>query len=190
MLDLTTLNDGDILVVTEEVTNPSPDRRTKHHWTLAETVPKGMKLRVRVKTIDYFALGEDFITKMRKKLDDDTINGDTPWIYELVPLDAPFADSLAYSRDGKVDSTRDRKTDALAAKLLEAVEPLTDLSLGDLLRQKDMVGRSSGNQCDRLLAVLLDHGKIDIADVRMAISVYDSITGDDEWVAFKTKHSL
>lgn len=189
MLDLTKLNDGDIVVVTEDVTNPKPDRRTKHNWTLAETVPKGTKLRVRVKTIDYFALGDDFVAKMRKKLDDDTINGDTPWVYELVPLSTPYGDGLAYTRDGKVDHARERKTDALATKILEVVEPMTDLTLGDLLRQKNMVGRSVGNQCDRLLAVLLEHGKIDIADVKMAISVYDGIN-DGEWESFKAKHGL
>ena len=106
---------------------------------------------------------------------------------------------LSDEHDGTVrgiGTDLESKTDQLAAALLMVLEPLGDkMALGDLLRQKEMLGRHISNQCDRLLAVLLDNGKLDLADVRMAIAIYDGIDcgldGDNgDWDKFRSKHAL
>lgn len=193
MLDLTKLNDGDIVIVTEDLINPNPDRRTKRNWALATTIPKGLKLRVRIKTLHYFAYGDELLDKLREKLGED-ITKDTPWRYELEPLGGGYGTGLSYDREGKIKgigTDLEQKTDKLAMALLEVLAPLDDLALGDLLRQKGMIGKHQSNQCGELLAILLDHGKVDISDVRMAITVLDGIDYDNgDWERFEKKHSL
>jgi hypothetical protein len=116
------------------------------------------------------------------------------WRYALEPLNGG-RDGLGYDYKGEVKgigTDSERKTDKLALALLKVAKPLgDDLPLGDLLRQKGVIGKYTNNRCDSLLAVLLDHGKLTMADVKMAISIEDSIDYDNgDWEAFTKKHAL
>ena len=194
ILDLTTLNDGDIVIVTEDITNPSPDKRTKYDWRLAETIKAGTKLKVRIKTAEFYGVEAEMMAALHEAGARMLPNGETVLRFALEPLSGGTYD-LAYGYNGEVrglGTDMEQKTDKLAHALLEVLKPLgDDLPLGDLLRQKGIVGKHVRNRCDNLLAVLLDHGKITMADVKMAITIEDSIDYDNgDWDTFTKKHAL
>lgn len=187
MLDLTKLNDGDIVVIPRDITNPKPDRRQRYDWRARVTIPAGTKLRVRVMTTNNAInpLDDEVIEWMRAKGGRVTDNGGVVWGYRLEPIKGYSHQDLVFNAADQVLLDREyvSPADKLAAAVLEVAVPDKLANLGDVL------GAARCLRCaDALLAVLIDQGKLNLGDVQGAIDAYRA--DDEPYESFKARHGV